>query len=133
MYSSVSLGALCLGGAGRGVDLDAAAAENQAFLSTRTTEKKEMIALNDRLAVYIEKVSLGLTLTSFICDDHLVIFGLCSSQVRSLEQSNKLLEAEIDAIKGQYVKPSGLRKLYEDQLRELKRIADQMKVQRVRE
>lgn len=53
--------------------------------------------------------------------------------MRSLEQSNKLLEAEIDAIKGQYVKPSGLRKLYEDQLRELKRIADQMKVQRVRE
>ncbi|XP_057179491.1 notochord granular surface [Triplophysa rosa] len=105
MTSSVSLGALCLGLAGRGVDLDAAAAENQAFLSTRTSEKKEMIALNDRLAVYIEKV-------------------------RSLEQSNKLLEAEIDAIKGQYVKPSGLRKLYEDQLRELKRIADQMKVQR---
>ncbi|KAA0720715.1 Desmin [Triplophysa tibetana] len=105
MTSSVSLGTLCLGLAGRGVDLDAAAAENQLFLSTRTSEKKEMIVLNDRLAVYIEKV-------------------------RSLEQSNKLLEAEIDAIKGQYVKPSGLRKLYEDQLRELKRIADQMKVQR---
>lgn len=87
------------------MDLDAAAAENQAFLSTRTGERKEMVALNDRLAVYIEKV-------------------------RSLEQSNKLLEAEIDAIKGHYVKPSGLRLLYEEQLRELRRIADQMKVQR---
>lgn len=54
-------------------------------------------------------------------------------QVRSLEQSNKLLEAEIDAIKGHYVKPSGLRMLYEEQLRELRRIADQMKVQRVRD
>lgn len=54
-------------------------------------------------------------------------------QVRSLEQSNKLLEAEIDAIKGHYVKPSGLRLLYEEQLRELKRIADQMKAQRVRD
>lgn len=54
-------------------------------------------------------------------------------QVRSLEQSNKLLETEIDAIKGHYVKPSGLRLLYEEQLRELRRIADQMKVQRVRD
>ncbi|XP_051976878.1 desmin-like isoform X2 [Xyrauchen texanus] len=109
MTSSVSMGTLCLGmgwgAAGGALDLDAAAADNQAFLSTRTSERKEMVALNDRLAVYIEKV-------------------------RSLEQSNKLLEAEIDAIKGQYVKPSGLRKLYEDQLRELMRIADQMKVQR---
>ncbi|XP_051974559.1 notochord granular surface [Xyrauchen texanus] len=109
MTSSASMGTLCLGMgwgvAGGALDLEAAAADNQAFLSTRTSEKKEMIALNDRLAVYIEKV-------------------------RSLEQSNKLFEAEIDAIKGQYVKPSGLRKLYEDQLRELRRIADQMKVQR---
>ncbi|XP_077090906.1 notochord granular surface [Siphateles boraxobius] len=109
MTSSVSMGTLCLGMgwgvAGGAVDLDAAAAENQAFLSTRTSERKEMVALNDRLAVYIEKV-------------------------RSLEQSNKLLEAEIDAIKGHYVKPSGLRLLYEEQLRELRRIADQMKVQR---
>ncbi|XP_056089421.1 notochord granular surface isoform X1 [Rhinichthys klamathensis goyatoka] len=109
MTSSVSMGTLCLGMgwgvAGGAVDLDAAAAENQAFLSTRTGERKEMVALNDRLAVYIEKV-------------------------RSLEQSNKLLEAEIDAIKGHYVKPSGLRLLYEEQLRELRRIADQMKVQR---
>ncbi|XP_067284243.1 notochord granular surface [Pseudorasbora parva] len=109
MTSSVSMGTLCLGMglgvAGGAVDLDAAAAANQAFLSTRTSERKEMVALNDRLAVYIEKV-------------------------RSLEQSNKLLEAEIDAIKGHYVKPSGLRLLYEEQLRELRRIADQMKVQR---
>ncbi|XP_050963075.1 notochord granular surface isoform X2 [Labeo rohita] len=107
--TSVSMGTLCLGMgfgvAGGAVDLDAAAAENQAFLSTRTSEKKEMVALNDRLAVYIEKV-------------------------RSLEQSNKLLEAEIDGIKNHHVKPSGLRLLYEDQLRELRRIADQMKVQR---
>uniref|UniRef100_A0A673GZZ9 Glial fibrillary acidic protein-like n=1 Tax=Sinocyclocheilus rhinocerous TaxID=307959 RepID=A0A673GZZ9_9TELE len=109
MTSSVSMGTLCLGMglgvAGGAVDLDTAAAENQAFLSTRTSERKEMVVLNDRLAVYIEKV-------------------------RSLEQSNKLLEAEIEGIKSHHVKPSSLRLLYEDQLRELRRIADQMKVQR---
>uniref|UniRef100_A0A8B9RIW5 Notochord granular surface n=1 Tax=Astyanax mexicanus TaxID=7994 RepID=A0A8B9RIW5_ASTMX len=106
MTSSVSMGALCVGmGLGSGLDLEAAAAANQAFLSTRTIERQEMVTLNDRLAVYIEKV-------------------------RSLEQQNKLLETEIDTLKGRFVKPSGLRMMYEDQLRELRRIADQMKVQR---
>ncbi|XP_030639182.1 notochord granular surface [Chanos chanos] len=107
MTSSVSMSALCLGvGLGSGaLDLEAAAAENQAFLSTRTNERQEMITLNDRLAVYIERV-------------------------RSLEQQNKLLEVEIEHLQGRSFKPSGLRRLYEEQLRDLKRIADQMKVQR---
>lgn len=51
--------------------------------------------------------------------------------MRSLEQQNKLLETEIEALKGRYVKPSGLRMMYEEQLRELRRVADQMRVQRV--
>ncbi|XP_071240060.1 desmin-like isoform X1 [Salvelinus alpinus] len=96
----------CVGyGNGAPVDLDASAAENKVFLSTRSGERQEMVILNDRLAVYIEKV-------------------------RSLEQQNKLLEMEIDGIQNRFVKPSGLRKLYEDQLRDLKRIADQMRMQR---
>ncbi|XP_062406295.1 uncharacterized protein LOC134097437 [Sardina pilchardus] len=103
MGGVVGMGALCVGMGG--VDLDAAAAENQAFKSTRTSERQEMITLNDRLAVYIEKV-------------------------RSLESQNKLLEAEIDAIQNRYTKPSGLRKLYEEQLREMMRVAEQMKMQR---
>lgn len=51
--------------------------------------------------------------------------------MRSLEQQNKLLETEIEALKGRYVKPSGLRMMYEEQLRELRRVTDQMRVQRV--
>uniref|UniRef100_A0A3P8WT47 Notochord granular surface n=1 Tax=Cynoglossus semilaevis TaxID=244447 RepID=A0A3P8WT47_CYNSE len=110
MTSSVSLGALCFGmsmGLGPKLDLDAATAENQAFMVTRGNERQEMIALNDRLAAYIEKV-------------------------RTLESQNKLLEAEIEALKGRHVKPSGLRQLYESQLRELNREADLMRVQRDR-
>nr|XP_019947553.1 PREDICTED: glial fibrillary acidic protein-like isoform X1 [Paralichthys olivaceus] len=108
MTSSVSLGALCFGmsmGLGPKLDLDAAAAENQAFMATRTNERQEMVALNDRLAAYIEKV-------------------------RTLESKNKLLEVEIEALKGRHVRPSGLRQLYESQLKELNREAEQMRVQR---
>uniref|UniRef100_A0A3P8U1C8 Zgc:172323 n=1 Tax=Amphiprion percula TaxID=161767 RepID=A0A3P8U1C8_AMPPE len=104
---SVSAGAMvCVGPSGEpAIDLDVAAAENQEFLNTRTSERQEMIVLNDRLAVYINKV-------------------------RSLEQQNKLLEAEIEAYQNRFEKPSGLRLLYEEQLKELNKIADQMRVQR---
>ena len=103
---AVNSAALCVGyGMEAPIDLDAAAAENQEFRSTRCSERREMVVLNDRLAAYIEKV-------------------------RSLEQQNKLLEMEIEAMMNRFVKPSGLRMLYEEQLKELMRIADKMKVQR---
>lgn len=48
------MGTLCLGLETK-LDLDAAAAENRAFMVTRSSERQEMVVLNDRLAVYIEK------------------------------------------------------------------------------
>lgn len=105
--AGVGAGALvCVGPTGEPpIDLDVAAAENLEFKNVRTSERQEMVVLNDRLAVYIDKV-------------------------RSLEQQNNLLETEIEAYQNRFVKPSGLRLLYEAQLKELKKIADQMKAQR---
>ncbi|KAJ3606385.1 hypothetical protein NHX12_025906 [Muraenolepis orangiensis] len=108
MNSAQSMEALCFAmsmGLGPKLDLDAATAENRAFRTTRSGERKEMVALNDRLAVYIEKV-------------------------RSLESENKLLEADIEGLKSRFLRPSGLRQLYEAQLKELTRGAEQMRVQR---
>lgn len=94
---------MCAGMEG-GIDLDAAATENQAFLSTRSVERQEMVILNDRLALYIDKV-------------------------HSLEQQNKQLEMEVEGLQNRFVKPSGLHLLYKQQLRELMKIADKMQVQ----
>ena len=61
------------------------------------------------------------------------LFGFFFSQVRTLESKNKQLEAEIEVLKSCHADPSGLRKLYESQLKDLSRVAEQMKVQRVGE
>uniref|UniRef100_A0A3B5LCT7 Notochord granular surface n=1 Tax=Xiphophorus couchianus TaxID=32473 RepID=A0A3B5LCT7_9TELE len=88
LTSSASMGTLCLDvtiGHGANLDLDATAAQNQAFKLTRTNERQEMVVLNDRLASYIEKA-------------------------RTLESKNKLLEAEIEALKSAFERTAGLRK-----------------------
>ncbi|XP_018120908.1 desmin [Xenopus laevis] len=90
---------------GTTVDLEAASAANQEYLSTRSSEKKEMIVLNDRLTKYIEKV-------------------------RDLEQQNASAQCELDALRSRCYKPSNLRALYEEQLKELRREAEQAKLQR---
>ncbi|KAM4713079.1 notochord granular surface [Anableps anableps] len=104
------MGTLCLDvstGHGANLDLDTAAAVNQTFKLTRSNERQEMVVLNDRLASYIEKV-------------------------RTLESKNKLLEAEIKALKSAFERTAGLRELYASQLKELNREAEQMKEKRVR-
>ncbi|XP_053566551.1 desmin-like [Bombina bombina] len=87
------------------VDIEAASAANQEFLNTRSNEKQEMIVLNDRLTKYIERV-------------------------RDLEQQNATVLCEVEALRQRCRKPSSLRALYEEQLRELRREAEQAKFQR---
>ncbi|XP_063775748.1 glial fibrillary acidic protein-like [Pseudophryne corroboree] len=86
-------------------DLDAASAANQEFLSTRNNEKREMIVLNDRLTKYIERV-------------------------RDLEQQNAIVQVELDALRSRGNRPSALKALYEEQLRDLRREAEQARIQR---
>ncbi|PWA27883.1 hypothetical protein CCH79_00000077 [Gambusia affinis] len=95
LTSSASMGTLSLdvtSGHGANLDLDATAAQNQAFKLTRTNERQEM--------------------------------------VRTLESKNKLLEAEIEALKSAFERTAGLRQLYASQLKELNREAEQLKEKR---
>ncbi|TSQ23927.1 Glial fibrillary acidic protein [Bagarius yarrelli] len=67
------------------------------YRENRTSEKVEMMGLNDRFANYIEKV-------------------------RFLEQQNKVLVAELNQLRGK--EPSRLGDIYQEELRELRRQVD---------
>ncbi|XP_027523720.1 glial fibrillary acidic protein [Corapipo altera] len=85
-------------GSGR-MDFSLATALNLEFRETRTSERVEMMELNDRFASYIEKVRL-------------------------LEQQNKVLVLELNQARDQ--EPSRLGDVYQEQLRELRLHVEQL-------
>lgn len=75
--------------------LDQAAQVSSEFKAIRTQEKAELQDLNDRFASFIERV-------------------------HELEQQNKLLETELLLLRQRQAEPSGLRGLYEQEVRQLR-------------
>ncbi|XP_048843654.1 alpha-internexin-like [Brienomyrus brachyistius] len=77
------------------LDLTQSSVLNNEFKIIRTNEKEQMQGLNDRFAMFIEKV-------------------------RNLEQQNKVLETELVALRQRQSEPSRLADLYLQEIRELR-------------
>ncbi|CAL8330303.1 unnamed protein product [Lota lota] len=76
-------------------DLTQSTVLNNEFKIIRTNEKEQMQGLNDRFAMFIDKV-------------------------RNLEQQNKVLETELIALRQRQTEPSRLAELYQQEIRELR-------------
>lgn len=76
-------------------DLTQSTVLNNEYKIIRTNEKEQMQGLNDRFAMFIEKV-------------------------RNLEQHNKVLETELLALRQRQAEPSRLAELYQQEIRELR-------------
>lgn len=76
-------------------DLTQSSVLNNEFKIVRTNEKEQMQGLNDRFAMFIDKV-------------------------RNLEQQNKVLETELVALRQRQTEPSRLADLYQQEIRELR-------------
>ncbi|XP_042340566.1 internexin neuronal intermediate filament protein, alpha b [Plectropomus leopardus] len=76
-------------------DLTQSTVLNNEFKIIRTNEKEQMQGLNDRFAMFIDKV-------------------------RNLEQHNKVLETELTALRARQTEPSRLADLYQQEIRELR-------------
>ncbi|XP_026060181.1 internexin neuronal intermediate filament protein, alpha b [Carassius auratus] len=76
-------------------DFTQSTALNNEFKIIRTNEKEQMQGLNDRFAMFIDKV-------------------------RNLEQHNKVLEAELVTLRQRQTEPSRLAELYQQEIRELR-------------
>ncbi|KAK7930281.1 hypothetical protein WMY93_006676 [Mugilogobius chulae] len=82
-------------------DLNQSSVLNNEFKIVRTNEKEQMQGLNDRFAMFIEKV-------------------------RNLEQQNKVLETELVALRQRQSEPSRLAELYQQEIRELRSQIDEL-------
>lgn len=82
-------------------DLTQSSVLNNEFKIIRTNEKEQMQGLNDRFAMFIEKV-------------------------RNLEQHNKVLETELVALRQRQAEPSRLAELYQQEIRELRSQLDEL-------
>ncbi|XP_067297532.1 internexin neuronal intermediate filament protein, alpha b [Pseudorasbora parva] len=78
---------------------------NNEFKIIRTNEKEQMQGLNDRFAMFIEKV-------------------------RNLEQHNKVLEAELVTLRQRQTEPSRLAELYQQEIRELRSQLDELNAEK---
>ncbi|XP_072280408.1 alpha-internexin [Pyxicephalus adspersus] len=81
--------------AGDTLDLTQTSAQNNEYKIIRTNEKEQMQGLNDRFAMFIEKV-------------------------HNLEQQNKVLETELLALRQRQSEPSRLGELYHQELKDLR-------------
>ncbi|KAM3624539.1 uncharacterized protein V6R79_024767 [Siganus canaliculatus] len=82
-------------------DLTQSSVLNNEFKIIRTNEKEQMQGLNDRFAMFIEKV-------------------------HNLEQHNKVLETELTALRQRQAEPSRLAELYQQEIRELRSQLDEL-------